>query len=284
MPCNSTVTTVSVTVSAGAGLAFLFGQQRRYEFSVEARYGFGYGDILRNGTKYKGNPDRSPLDNINVFAAFYYRLGKEGIRSAPSAAAQQRMEQEAARHTLRRLNKMLDKGKIPADTLLLLTLPRDSAGNIPIDSTTIEAVRLYQTAPSVPDTLQGKPQSDTLQTPQPTGSNKRKSQPGSTAPTNGTAPATGNGQANNAIPTNTATAGNGTMQQNGGSRGNRNFGKIFVPGYHRGKFSRRDTAIVLSAQPFPRGKAPQPAEPPPDRVLTMAWKLPFYRHLKNKRP
>ena len=44
------------------------------------------------------------------------------------------------------------------------------------------------------------------------------------------------------------------MQQNGGSRGNRNFGKIFVPGYHRGKFSRRDTAIVLSAQPFPRGK------------------------------
>ena len=27
-----------------------------------------------------------------------------------------------------------------------------------------------------------------------------------------------------------------------------------VPGYHRGKFSRRDTAIVLSAQPFPRGK------------------------------
>ena len=132
MPCNSTVTTVSVTVSAGgAGLAFLFGQQRRYEFSVEARYGFGYGDILRNGTKYKGNPDRSPLDNINVFAAFYYRLGKEGIRSAPSAAAQQRMEQEAARHTLRRLNKMLDKGKIPADTLLLLTLPRDSAGNIP---------------------------------------------------------------------------------------------------------------------------------------------------------
>ncbi|MFQ8804544.1 MAG: hypothetical protein ACLR8Y_04730 [Alistipes indistinctus] len=52
----------------GAGLAFLFGQQRRYEFSVEARYGFGYGDILRNGTKYKGNPDRSPLDNINVFA------------------------------------------------------------------------------------------------------------------------------------------------------------------------------------------------------------------------
>ena len=242
--------------------AFLFGQQRRYEFSVEARYGFGYGDILRNGTKYKGNPDRSPLDNINVFAAFYYRLGKEGIRSAPSAAAQQRMEQEAARHTLRRLNKMLDKGKIPADTLLLLTLPRDSAGNIPIDSTTIEAVRLYQTAPSVPDTLQGKPQSDTLQTPQPTGSNKRKSQPGSTAPTNGTAPATGNGQANNAIPTNTATAGNGTMQQNGEAAGTETSAKSSSPAT-TGANSAEE--IQPSSSPHslsPGEKAPQPAEPP----------------------
>ena len=246
----------------GAGLAFLFGQQRRYEFSVEARYGFGYGDILRNGAKYKGNPDRSPLDNINVFAAFYYRLGKEGIRSAPSAAAQQRMEQEAARHTLRRLNKMLDKGKIPADTLLLLTLPRDSAGNIPIDSTTIEAVRLYQTAPSVPDTLQGKPQSDTLQTPQPTGSNKRKSQPGSTAPTNGTAPATGNGQANNAIPTNTATAGNGTMQQNGEAAGTETSAKSSSPAT-TGANSAEE--IQPSSSPHslsPGEKAPQPAEPP----------------------
>ena len=172
------------------------------------------------------------------------------------------MEQEAARHTLRRLNKMLDKGKIPADTLLLLTLPRDSAGNIPIDSTTIEAVRLYQTAPSVPDTLQGKPQSDTLQTPQPTGSNKRKSQPGSTAPTNGTAPATGNGQANNAIPTNTATAGNGTMQQNGEAAGTETSAKSSSPAT-TGANSAEE--IQPSSSPHslsPGGKAPQPAEPP----------------------
>ncbi len=146
----------------GAGLAFLFGQQRRYEFSIEARYGYGYGDILRNGTKYKDNPDRSPLDNINAFAAFYYRLGKEGIRSTPSVATQRRMEQEAARHTLRRMNKQLTKGETPADTLLLMTLPRDSTGKIPIDSTTIEEVRLYLTAPPILDTLQDEQESDTL--------------------------------------------------------------------------------------------------------------------------
>ncbi|MFQ8804545.1 MAG: hypothetical protein ACLR8Y_04735 [Alistipes indistinctus] len=171
------------------------------------------------------------------------------------------MEQEAARHTLRRLNKMLDKGKIPADTLLLLTLPRDSAGNIPIDSTTIEAVRLYQTAPSVPDTLQGKPQSDTLQTPQPTGSNKRKSQPGSTAPTNGTAPATGNGQANNAIPTNTATAGNGPCSKTG-SRGTETSAESSSPATTGANSAEEIQPSSFSAQPFPGEKAPQPAEPP----------------------
>ena len=38
----------------GAGLAFLFGQQRRYEFSVEARYGFGYGDIFAQRDQVQG--------------------------------------------------------------------------------------------------------------------------------------------------------------------------------------------------------------------------------------
>ena len=115
----------------GAGLAFLLGPQRRVEFSIEARYGFGYGDILRNPTKYKGNPDRSPLDNINVFAAVYYRLGKGGIRSAASKATQLRMDQQYARSTIRRINRR----------------------RIPMDSTTIETVRLYLTRPAVTDTL-----------------------------------------------------------------------------------------------------------------------------------
>ena len=159
---------------------------------------------------------------------------------------------------------MLDKGKIPADTLLLLTLPRDSAGNIPIDSTTIEAVRLYQTAPSVPDTLQGKPQSDTLQTPQPTGSNKRKSQPGSTAPTNGTAPA-------------------GPCSKTGKPREpklRQNLRPRLPPGQIQPKrYSHRPLRTA-----FPPGKRHPNPRNRPDRVLTMAWKLPFYRHLKNKRP
>lgn len=137
----------------GAGLAFLLGPQRRVEFSVEARYGFGYGDILRNPNKYKGNPDRSPLDNINVFAAVYYRLGKGGIRSAASKATQLRMDQQLARSTLRRLNRQLERGRTPSDTALLNTLPQDSTGRIPIDSTTIETVRLYLTRPAISDTL-----------------------------------------------------------------------------------------------------------------------------------
>lgn len=137
----------------GAGLAFLLGPQRRVEFSIEARYGFGYGDILRNPTKYKGNPDRSPLDNINVFAAVYYRLGKGGIRSAASKATQLRMDQQYARSTIRRINRRLEKGRTPSDTVLLNTLPKDSTGRIPMDSTTIETVRLYLTRPAVTDTL-----------------------------------------------------------------------------------------------------------------------------------
>ena len=137
----------------GAGLAFLLGPQRRVEFSIEARYGFGYGDILRNPTKYKGNPDRSPLDNINVFAAVYYRLGKGGIRSAASKATQLRMDQQYARSTIRRINRRLEKGRTPSDTVLLNTLPKDSTGRIPMDSTTIETVRLYLTRPAITDTL-----------------------------------------------------------------------------------------------------------------------------------
>ena len=63
----------------GAGIGFLI---RRFEIAVEGRYYFGYSDVLRNGTKYQGNPTHSPLDNINISLALYYRLSKEGIRSA----------------------------------------------------------------------------------------------------------------------------------------------------------------------------------------------------------
>lgn len=59
----------------GGGFSVLFG---RFEAAFEARYYLGYSDVLRNGTKYTGNPNHSPLDNINLSLAVYYRLGKGG--------------------------------------------------------------------------------------------------------------------------------------------------------------------------------------------------------------
>ena len=78
----------------GAGLSFLI---RRFEVAFEGRYYFGYSDVLRNGTKYQGNPTHSPLDNINVSMAFYYRLSKEGIRAEPSKGVARRMQEAEMR-------------------------------------------------------------------------------------------------------------------------------------------------------------------------------------------
>jgi len=86
----------------GGGISVLI---RRFEVAFEARYYFGYADILKNRTKYQGNPLRSPLDNINMSMAVYYRLSKEGIRSAPSKGVARRMEEAAARKALKRLEK-----------------------------------------------------------------------------------------------------------------------------------------------------------------------------------
>ena len=72
----------------GAGLSFFI---KRFEVAIEGRYYFGYSDILKNRTKYETNPLRSPLDNVNISIGFYYRLNKEGIRSAPSAGTAARL-------------------------------------------------------------------------------------------------------------------------------------------------------------------------------------------------
>lgn len=106
----------------GGGFSVLI---RRFEVAVEARYYFGYSDVLRNGTKYKGNPTRSQLDNINVSLAFYYRLGKEDIRSAPSKGTARRMAEAAERRASKLLEKQSKKDgeavgrplpEIPADS------------------------------------------------------------------------------------------------------------------------------------------------------------------------
>lgn len=61
---------------AGAGIGVLLD---RFEILVEARYSFGYSDLLKNSTKYPGNPARSPNDALNFSMGIYYRLGKGGI-------------------------------------------------------------------------------------------------------------------------------------------------------------------------------------------------------------
>ena len=102
----------------GAGIGFLI---RRFEIAVEGRYYFGYSDVLRNGTKYQGNPTHSPLDNINISLALYYRLSKEGIRSAPSRGVAQRMleaeEKRASRRMKRNGNDTLPSMETTTDSL-----------------------------------------------------------------------------------------------------------------------------------------------------------------------
>ncbi|MBQ4279074.1 MAG: PorT family protein [Rikenellaceae bacterium] len=78
----------------GFGLSVLIG---RVEAAFEGRYYFGYADILRNPNKYPGNPQRSPLDKINISMGLYYRLGKGGILAPLSkrAAAKEQERLEA---------------------------------------------------------------------------------------------------------------------------------------------------------------------------------------------
>lgn len=87
----------------GAGISVLAG---RWDITLEARYNFGYSDILRSKIKYELNPcTQSPLDNLNFSMAIYYRLGKEGLRSAPSKRMAVRLEEAEARRMMRRRAK-----------------------------------------------------------------------------------------------------------------------------------------------------------------------------------
>ena len=93
-------------LAGGGGVAYLAG---RNEFSIGARYYFGYGDILRNTNKYAGNatdgpenpfattPRRSPIDNIYMTIGYGYRVGK-----ASEFAAFERMRESRARRAEKR--------------------------------------------------------------------------------------------------------------------------------------------------------------------------------------
>lgn len=86
---------------AGFGVSFFW---ERLEFTAEARYYYGYSDVLKNYTKYPDNPMRSPLDNMNISFGISYRLGQGGIKSAPSAHHIERMEAKA----LENMNKVFN--------------------------------------------------------------------------------------------------------------------------------------------------------------------------------
>lgn len=67
----------------------------KFEFMAEARYYYGYSDVLKNYVKYSDNPMRSPLDNLNISLGIYYRLGSGGIKSQPSNHQFERMQARA---------------------------------------------------------------------------------------------------------------------------------------------------------------------------------------------
>lgn len=95
----------------GGGISVLAG---RWDITFEARYSLGYSDILRSTAKYTPSPySQSPLDNLNFSLGVYYRLGKGGLREAPSKKMVQRMEEAEARRIVRRLEKQ----GVPPDSL-----------------------------------------------------------------------------------------------------------------------------------------------------------------------
>ncbi len=98
----------------GAGISILAG---RWDITMEARYNFGYSDILRSTIKYELNPyTQSPLDNLNFSLGIYYRLGKDGLRAAPSKRMAVKLEEAEARRIMRRREK---QGLPPVDSALM---------------------------------------------------------------------------------------------------------------------------------------------------------------------
>lgn len=61
-------------LAGGGGFSVAAG---RFEIQTEFRYALGFSDILKNRTKYAGNPLRSPIDQMNITVGLFYRLGKK---------------------------------------------------------------------------------------------------------------------------------------------------------------------------------------------------------------
>ncbi|MCD7962909.1 MAG: PorT family protein [Rikenellaceae bacterium] len=76
---------------AGVGIGFFI---KKIEILAEARYNYGYSDLLKYANKYPGNPRRSPVDSFNLSLGVYYRLGKGGILSLPSERKNKKVKKQ----------------------------------------------------------------------------------------------------------------------------------------------------------------------------------------------
>lgn len=73
----------------GLGFSYMFG---KFEVSAEARYSFGYSDLMKANAKYPLNPyNRTPIDMLNVSLGLHYRLGNKGILAPPAPKNRIRM-------------------------------------------------------------------------------------------------------------------------------------------------------------------------------------------------
>lgn len=93
-------------ILGGVGFNVMFD---RWEFMMEGRYYFSYGDIMRNNSVYAGNPVRSPLDNVSVSLGFFYRLGKEAHNPLPPKWVQRMQDKKATKKVKQQL-KVNDNG------------------------------------------------------------------------------------------------------------------------------------------------------------------------------
>jgi hypothetical protein len=55
----------------------------RIELCIDARYNYGFSDLLTTRGKYSPNPVRTELDNLFINFGVYVRLGKGGIKAPP---------------------------------------------------------------------------------------------------------------------------------------------------------------------------------------------------------
>lgn len=89
---------------------------KRFEYFVEARYHYGFGDVLKNKQKYPNNApiQRSPLDNFQISFGVYYRLGKGGIVAPPGKKLAAKMEEAELQRIMRETQEAQGVEVVPA--------------------------------------------------------------------------------------------------------------------------------------------------------------------------